>query len=830
MATPQTRRDDTVDTLHGQQVADPYRWLEDPDSTETRAWVAEQNRHSREHLDALPCREWFRRTMTGVVGRPRAGTPDKVGDRYVVSRNDGSQQQDLWFVADTLEELRQGGRLLLDPNTFSEDGTSSLAGYNASKDGRWLAFLVSDGGSDWSSIRLLDLAGGHEVDDVVRKVKFSEATWLPDHSSYLYLHYPTEGSGVGTEAAALPGGQLRRHYVGEPQDNDELVLELPENPRLSISPTLSHDGRWLAVSLHEGTSEKNRLWFYPVQTADGATVIGEPLKVVDEAVAGFDPVRFDGDQVFLWTDLEAPLGRVVRLDLTAFPDTGRADLVDVVPESDSALRGVHAVGAELLGVHLVDVQPRLTRYALDGSVLGTVDVPGGAVVALNGDVDDDEVFLGMSSVTRRTTAYRLDLGSGDVEELTGLEPVGDTDWTAPEVVTERRRATSTDGTEVPYFLVRREDVPLDAPRPTLLYGYGGFDIPELATFRPIFAGWLAAGGVLVIANLRGGGEFGAAWHDAGRLERKQNVFDDFLVGRGPPRRRGRHDAGPARAARRQQRRPAGRRGDHPAARRGGGRAARGRRDGHAALPPVHDRRGLDLRLRLARGPGDVRDPAGLLAAAQRAQGHGLPGDAGDHRRPRRPGRAGAQLQVHRGAAARARRGRVPCWPGSRPPRGTAWASRCRWWWPSAPTSSRSRPSTPASSRADRTGSRPSAGQKPIDRWVWLRTTLPFSCALARRDAWNSTIFVRSASSEAARMRTASRPALRALPTATVATGTPAGICTIESSESMPSRYFRATGTPITGSGVTAASMPGRCAAPPAPAMITRSPRPAASLP
>ena len=305
MATPQTRRDDTVDTLHGQQVADPYRWLEDPDSTETRAWVAEQNRHSREHLDALPCREWFRRTMTGVVGRPRAGTPDKVGDRYVVSRNDGSQQQDLWFVADTLEELRQGGRLLLDPNTFSEDGTSSLAGYNASKDGRWLAFLVSDGGSDWSSIRLLDLAGGHEVDDVVRKVKFSEATWLPDHSSYLYLHYPTEGSGVGTEAAALPGGQLRRHYVGEPQDNDELVLELPENPRLSISPTLSHDGRWLAVSLHEGTSEKNRLWVYPVQTADGATVIGEPLKVVDEAVAGFDPVRFDGDQVFL---LDRPRG------------------------------------------------------------------------------------------------------------------------------------------------------------------------------------------------------------------------------------------------------------------------------------------------------------------------------------------------------------------------------------------------------------------------------------------------------------------------------------------------------------------------------------------
>ena len=529
MDYPQTRRDGTVENLHGHEVADPYRWLEDPDSAETRGWVHEQNLLSRGYLYGLESRPWFAATLQRIIARPRAGAPDKVGGRYLVSRNDGSQQQDQWFVADSLDELQRGGRLLLDPNTFSEDGTSSLFTYNDSRDGRWLAYLVSDGGSDWSTIRLLDLAGGHEVDDVVTKVKFSEATWLPDHSSYLYLYYPTEGSGVGTEAAALPGGQLRRHYVGEPQDNDELVLELPENPRLSISPTLSHDGRWLAVSLHEGTSEKNRLWFYPVQTVDGATVIGEPLKVVDEAVAGFDPVRFDGDQVFLWTDLEAPLGRVVRLDLTAFPDTGRADLVDVVPESGSALRGVHAVGAELLGVHLVDVQPRLTRYALDGSVLGTVDVPGGAVVALNGDVDDEEVFRGMSSVTPRTTAYRLDLGSADVVELNGLEPVGDTDWTAPDVVTERRRATSTDGTEVPYFLVRREDVPLDAPRPTLLYGYGGFDIPELATFRPIFAGWLAAGGVVAIANLRGGGEYGATWHDAGRLERKQNVFDDFAA-------------------------------------------------------------------------------------------------------------------------------------------------------------------------------------------------------------------------------------------------------------------------------------------------------------
>jgi prolyl oligopeptidase len=527
MDYPRTRRDDTVETLHGQEVADPYRWLEDPDSPETRAWVAEQNRLSRAHLDGLASHPWFEDTMSRIVRSPRAGTPDRVGSRYVVSRNDGTQQQDLWFVADSLEELAAGGRLLLDPNSFSADGTSSLAGYDVSEDGRWLAYQVSDGGSDWTSIRLRDLEAGHDVDDVVTKVKFSDATWLPD-GSYLYSWYPTEGAGVGTEAGVLPGGQVRRHRVGERQADDELLLEFPEDPRIGASPKLAHDGRWLAMHIHEGTSEKNRLWFYPVGTQGGASTVGEPLKVVDEPTAGFHVVRFDGDQVYVHTDLDAERGRVVRLDLTSFPDTGRVDLVEVVPESDAAIEQVRAVGDELLVVRLADARPRITRHALDGSEVAVVDVDGGQVMAVHGKAGEDEVFLGLSSVTRQLASYRLDLTTGTVEEVTGLEPAGEV-WTPPEVVSERRRATSPDGTEVPYFLVHRADVPLDAPRPTLLWGYGGFNVPELARYRPAYAGWLAAGGVLVIANLRGGGEFGSAWHDAGRLERKQNVFDDYLA-------------------------------------------------------------------------------------------------------------------------------------------------------------------------------------------------------------------------------------------------------------------------------------------------------------
>ncbi|CAN5164384.1 prolyl oligopeptidase family protein [soil metagenome] len=536
MSHPETRRDDTVEALHGHEVADPYRWLEDPDSAETKSWVSAQNAASRAHLDSLASRPWFHRTMLEIVGMPRAGTPDRFAHRYVVSRNDGTQQQDQLFVADSLEELQGAGRLLLDPNIFSSDGTSSLAWYDESRDGRLLAYQVSEGGSDWTTLRVREIATGEDLADVLTKVKFSAATWLPDHS-FLYVHFPTEGTAMGTEAAELPAGRLRRHVLGTSQDEDSLVWEMPEQPRVIPDPELSHDGRWLVVHLAEGTSEKNRLWVYPVTTEGGTTSLGEPIKLVDDVRAAFRFVRADGDSLYLHTDANAPLGRVVCVEIG-----GEAlVLVDVVPETEAALESVTAAGDELLAVHLVDAQPRVTRRGLDGSDLGAVDVAGGSVVAVHGEAGRDEAFLGLTSLTSRVTPYRLVLSTGELSVLEGLPPKGTASWGAPDVVVERRKATSHDGTEVPYFLVRRSDVGLDEPQPTLLYGYGGFNIPSLADFRPNFAGWLSAGGVLAIANLRGGSEYGAGWHDAGRLKLKQNVFDDFaavgdhLVGRGVTR-------------------------------------------------------------------------------------------------------------------------------------------------------------------------------------------------------------------------------------------------------------------------------------------------------
>ena len=531
---PQTRQEDRLDVLHGVEVADPYRWLEDPDSEETKAWVAAQNRLSRAHLDALPSRAWFHDTMLGITGSPRTGTPERVGDRYLLQRNDGTQEQDQLFVAESLEELGHGGgRLLVDPLVFSTDGTASLAWYDATEDGSLLAYQISEGGSDWTTIRVRDVATGADLDDEVAKVKFSAATWLPDGRSFLYLHFPTEGSGTGTEADALPGGRLRHHVLGTAQSQDALVWHDPDNPGVLGQATLSHDGRWLALHISEGTSEKNRLWMLPVSTDDHGSTVGEPVRLFDTADAAYEFVRTVDDGLLLRTDREAPLGRLVRVDLVEGEEDGEEHiLVDVVPESADALRHVAAVGEELVAVHLVDAQPRLTRWSPAGRQHADIEVLGGALVGLHGKVGRSEVLIGTSSVVDRLIVHRLDLTEGDVQEVEGLAPPGEASWTPPQVHVERRRATSADGTPVPYFLVRTTGGASAAdgePGPTLLYGYGGFDIALFADFRAVFAGWLSAGGVLAIANLRGGGEYGAAWHDAGRLDQKQHVFDDFAA-------------------------------------------------------------------------------------------------------------------------------------------------------------------------------------------------------------------------------------------------------------------------------------------------------------
>ncbi len=525
---PETRRDDVVEVLHGMPIADPYRWLEDPESPETAEWVKRQNEFTGAYLESLPDRPWFLDIMQQVMKQPRAGVPFKRAGHYFVTRNNGTQNQDVTYVASSIEELLAGGRVLVDPNTFSEDGTSSLASLTVSGNGQLVAYGVSEAGSDWTTFRLLSLATSDPVDDAPIHTKFSEAEWLPDHRSYVYTHFDHDGHADGTQTAALSGPKLRLHRIGDSQDQDKVIMEFPENDQLMFWGEVTDDDRYLVVSIVEGTENKNRLWVYPI-IAGERSELGNPIKIIDEVIAEFAFAGCDGSTLYLRTDLDAEAGRLVAVDLEVFIDGVELQWHDVVAVSEDTLLDARAAGDGFVLVYLTDAQPRIIWVSLDGQSPQQVDVVGGAVVGLNAKRGDPEAFIGLSSVASPTHSYVIATSSAAATSLAGLvQPTGEA-FVAPPTVMERRTAISEDGTPVPYFLIAPADADRSQPQPTLLYGYGGFKIPMLADYRPGWPCWLAAGGLLAIANLRGGGEFGTAWYEAGRLAGKQNVFDDYVA-------------------------------------------------------------------------------------------------------------------------------------------------------------------------------------------------------------------------------------------------------------------------------------------------------------
>lgn len=524
MSYRQTRRDDTVETLHGREIADPYRWLEDPDSSETQAWVDEQRAATEAYLDTVPSRPWFSRVMAQVASRPRAGIPHGDGGWFFLNRNDGSMPQDVWHVARTAEAVADPeARVLLDPSTWSADGTSSLSTFTVSHDGRYVALARSDAGSDWQRVRVLDIETGEDIGEPELVTKFAEPTWLPDNASYLYNAFETVGDAVGTQTGALGRPRVMRHTLGS--DSDELVADLPEVDRVIFDWGVSHDGRWLWLLPRKGTENRNQLWAHALETIDGRTEIGERIVLVPEADAEYTVVRSAGEwggepRLIVLTDRDAPFGRVVAFDLEKV-----GEIATLIPEGEDVISDVLASGDQLLVERLVDATPRLSKHDLDGTPLGEVDLPAGANVSSDGSPTRRYAYVGVSTVTEPTAAYEIDSLTGETRPLhlvdSGSGVVG------PYTI-ERGRATSEDGTQVPFFLIRPENAPA-SPGPTLLYGYGGFKISVLADYRPGWSGWLAAGGTLVIANLRGGGEYGSDWYDDGRLDNKQHVFDDVIA-------------------------------------------------------------------------------------------------------------------------------------------------------------------------------------------------------------------------------------------------------------------------------------------------------------
>lgn len=519
---PAATRDETVDVLHGVSVADPYRYLEDPESSRTVEFVEAQNRLSRPYLDALPGREAFQARTLELLTAPRGGVPWERGGRYFVVANPHRSDQDQIFVADTVAEL-PGGRLLIDPNSWSTDGTSALTGVRISDDGRFAGYARSDAGSDWRSIGVVDVATGDELPDVLTGAKWHDPTWLPDNESFLYWRYPdaeTETSGALTDATGV--GELVLHRLGTAQADDEVLWRKPEAKEWMVAPWVSADGRLLVLVASPGTDSRTTVAVRRLTTDDsGRTVVlpGEST-VVAELADAHDVVGSDGDTLYLRTERDAPSGRLVAVDLTS-PDAPWRTII--AGEPGRVLAGVSLAADRFLLTWSVDTAHRL--QLVDRSGAAVADPELGALVsftALRSRSISDEIFVGTTGFDHRLRVYRLDT-AGAAEELPALGAM----VTLPAVHAERRVATSADGTEVPMSIVRLAELP-DGPRPTLLYGYGGFDIPLAPSFSALFAGWVAAGGVLAVANLRGGGEFGSAWHEAGMLHDKQRVFDDLF--------------------------------------------------------------------------------------------------------------------------------------------------------------------------------------------------------------------------------------------------------------------------------------------------------------
>jgi prolyl oligopeptidase len=519
---PPADRDDVVESLHGVEIADPYRYLEDPDAERTGTFVAAQNAVSEPLLEALPGRPRFHELTTALVTAPRAGVPWERGGRYFVVSNPGERDQDVLYTAPSASALLDGPDVLLDPNDLSADGTVALMSASVSDDGSLLAYALSEAGSDWRTIRIRDVDAGTDRPDELRWAKWVDPTWMPDGSGFLYWRYPAPSRAEFTDE--MGAGELVLHRLGRAQDADVSVWSRLSDKQWMVDPVVTDDGRYVVFVAGPGTDSRTTVSARRlVAGPDGAIVPdGVDIDVVAELADAHHVAGSDGDVLFLRTERDAERGRLVavRLDDPAAPWT------EVVGQHDTdVLVSADAVSGGFVLVWSSDAAHRVQVVRRDGSAWADAPVDGPvSITAVHGRSTSGEVFLGSAAFTRPVRAHRLDL-TADAVQLADLP--AQQGVSLPAVRAERRMGRSADGTQVPMTVLRRADLP-DGPHPTLLYGYGGFDVPVLPEFRAIFAAWVAAGGVLAVANLRGGGEFGVAWHHAGMLEHKQRVFDDFI--------------------------------------------------------------------------------------------------------------------------------------------------------------------------------------------------------------------------------------------------------------------------------------------------------------
>jgi prolyl oligopeptidase len=511
---PAAPRVDQADTLHGIRVHDPYRWLEDIDSAQTQEWIAAQNQLTSDYFDGLAFRGSILRRLTELWDYEKNTVPVKHGGRYFFTSNDGLQNQNvLYWMASLADEPR----VLLDPNALSDDGTIALTGYAVSDDGTTIACGLSKAGSDWQEWFVRDVDSGIDTQDRLQWVKFSGASWTKDGKGLFYSRYDAPSDGLAFKGANYHH-KLYYHRLGTAQSEDELIYARPDHKEWGFGGTVTEDGRFLIINVWQGTHRENGLFYVDLESGRSRVV-----ELLDDFDAPYDFIGNVGSVLFIHTDLDAPLSRVIAIDI-AKPE--RENWIEVIPESKDVLRSVTMVGDVLIALYLSDAKSRVQVWSTDGKPVREVGLPGpGTVEGFTGRYGDPETFYLYSSFTTPGTVFRYDVSTDD----TSVFRQPDVAFDASLYTTRQVFYTSKDGTRIPMFISHRKGLVLDGHNPTYLYGYGGFDIPLTPSFSVSHLVWMEMGGVFAQANLRGGGEYGKAWHEAGSKLNKQNVFDDFIA-------------------------------------------------------------------------------------------------------------------------------------------------------------------------------------------------------------------------------------------------------------------------------------------------------------
>jgi prolyl oligopeptidase len=512
---PTTKTVNQIDDYHGVKVSDPYRWLEDLDSSDTHAWIEAQNKVTFAYLGQITGRERIRQRLSEIWNYERFSPPEKYGEHYFYTHNDGLQNQAVLYVVDSLEAAP---RVLLDPNTLSTDGTVALKSYAINEEGTRVAYGVSSGGSDWEEWRVLDVDSRKNTDDVLKWVKFSAVSWRRDGTGFYYSRYDEpRGNALKT---ANKFQKLYFHRLGEKQSDDQLIYERKDQPEWMFAGQVSDDGRYLVISVARSTEPKNLVLYLDLAKkhaeANVETLIGEWN-------ASYQFVGNSKDKFYFLTDDGAPRYRIIATDLK-HPERSRWQ--ELVAEGTDTLQSAHLINHEFLTEYMQDAHSDVRLFDLKGKKTGAIELPGvGTAAAFSGRTRDTETLYSYSSYTTPPSVLRYDLQSGKGSV-----------WRMPKVAfdptqyeTRQVFYASKDGTRVPMFITAKKGVAQNGANPTILYGYGGFNIPMQPAFSPALVAWLDLGGVYAVANLRGGGEYGRAWHEAGIKTHKQNVFDDFIA-------------------------------------------------------------------------------------------------------------------------------------------------------------------------------------------------------------------------------------------------------------------------------------------------------------